>query len=225
MFILPSGVLKIGTACDDFRCNNYFTTALNNFSGDFGLSVSIRRRMEGVSCSWEGMAVGTPQTGTDSAVFNGHLGAGVAGEWSGAESSGLHRPDILNSSGEDLFSLNNSSLSRSQHDVSMMSRDGNSHETSALSVHQGDVSFVAGTAAYAPPLSTGSFADELYSVGIVFFELLNLFKTSMQRATSLRDLRSSGTVPAAFRATYPLESDMIEKVCLSQQPQHSLYKS
>jgi hypothetical protein len=168
--------------------------------------------MEGVGCSWDGVTGSTPQTGSDAACFNGHLGASVSGDWSGTESSGLQRPDILNSSGEDLSSLNNTS--RSQHDALTMSRDGNSRETSVLSVQQGDISFVAGTAAYAPPLSTGSFADDLYSVGIVLYELLHLFKTSMQRATALRDLRSSGTVPASFRAMFPLESDMIEEVCI-----------
>ncbi len=168
------------------------------------------------------MAIGTPQTGTDASFFNGHLGASGGFDCSGVESSGLHRPDVLNSSGEDLSSLNN--MSRSRHDALTLSRDGNSRETSALSVYQGDVSFVAGTAAYAPPLSTGSFADDLYSVGIVFYELLSLFKTSMQRATSLRDLRSSGSVPAAFRSSFPRESDMIEEVILPQPPSYSIWQ-
>lgn len=181
--------------------------------------MSIRRRMEwvshgweGVSHSWEGMSGGTPQTGSDAAFFSGHLGSRVGSDCAAAESSGQPKPDVLNSSGEDLSSMYNASFGGGRHDVSAMSRDGNSRETSALSVHQQDISVVAGTAAYAPPHPTGSFADDLYSVGIVFFELLNLFKTSMQRVAMLRDLRSSGTVSAAFRALFPRESAMIEEV-------------
>ena len=224
MFILPSGVLKIGIECSADECDvaslqpAATTLALDKFPGDFGLSVSIRRRTEGVSHgwegvshSWEGMAGGTPHTGLDAAFFGGHLGSSVGGEGAAAESSGHPKPDVFNSSGEDLSSMYNSSLGRG-HDVSAMSRDGNSRDTSALSVYQQDISVVAGTAAYAPPHPTGSFADDLYSVAVVFYELLNLFKTSMQRVASLRDLRASGTVSAAFRALFPRESAMIEEV-------------
>ncbi len=93
-----------------------------------------------------------------------------------------------------------------------MSRDSATRDTSTVSALHSDISVVAGTAAYAPPHSTGSFADDLYSVGIVFFELLHLFKTAMHRASSLRDLRASATVPEPFRAVYPRESALIEEV-------------
>jgi hypothetical protein len=145
-------------------------------------------------------------TASDSGVFNGHLGA--SGDWSGAEAQrpGLHKPNMLNNSGEDFSPLGNNTTR------DFMSRESVSHDTSSASAYQPDISAVAGTAAYAPPLSTGSFADDLYSVGIVFFELLHLFRTSMHRATCLRDLRSSSTVPDSFRESYPLESGMIEEV-------------
>ena len=154
----------------------------------------------------EGGGICTPMTASDSGVFNGHLG--TSGDWSVADAQrlGLHKPNMLNNSGEDCSPPGNNTAR------DFMSRESVSHDTSSASAYQPDISAVAGTAAYAPPLSTGSFADDLYSVGIVFFELLHLFRTSMHRATCLRDVRSSGTVPDSFRESYPLESGMIEEV-------------
>lgn len=162
--------------------------------------------MEGGGYSGEGGGICTPMTASDSGVFNGHLG--TSGDWSVADAQrlGLHKPNMLNNSGEDCSPPGNNTAR------DFMSRESVSHDTSSASAYQPDISVVAGTAAYAPPLSTGTFADDLYSVGIVFFELLHLFRTSMHRATCLRDVRSSGTVPDSFRESYPLESVMIEEV-------------
>jgi hypothetical protein len=186
------------------------------FPGDFGLSVSVKRIY-----NMEGMIVGTPST--EPANFQGYFAASVGGEGRGADmsSSSSQKHDALNSSGEDLSALVSSSLSRGTYDL--MSRDSASRGKVAAPAQAEEISVVAGTAAYAPPLSTGSFADDLYSVGIVFFELLHVFKTSMERAKSLRDLRSSGTVPDPFRNLFPRESALIEKVCVSLHISPHLY--
>jgi hypothetical protein len=168
--------------------------------------------LEGGGYSGDGGGICTPMTASDSGVFNGHLGA--SGDWSGADAQrlALHKPNMLNNSGDDHSPLGVPLPLGNNTARDFISRESVSHDTSSASAYQPDISVVAGTAAYAPPHSTGSFADDLYSVGIVFFELLHLFRTSMHRATCLRDLRSSGTVPDSFRESFPLESVMIEEV-------------
>ncbi len=134
--------------------------ASHDRSGDFGLSVSIRRRLEG-SHSWDGTSSATPMTGSDSSLFFGHLGTVGGIDLTGELLNKDANNNLLNSSGDDLASLCSSGLSRKKHDVSL---DSLSRDTSTVSASHAEVSVVAGTAAYAPPLSTGSFADDLYAM-------------------------------------------------------------
>lgn len=158
-------------------------------TGDFGLSVSIRRRLEGSQSTWDGNSASTPMTGSDSGVFLGHLGAGSSGsgEVSGEGHGVANKTDSINSSGDDLSSLNSSSLSRKHLDASreLMSRDSASHDTSAVSAYHADVSVVAGTAAYAPPLSTGSFSDDLYVICFPQCIFVTLFADTVSVLCSL----------------------------------------
>jgi serine/threonine protein kinase len=84
-----------------------------------------------------------------------------------------------------------------------------------------------GTALYAPPeqlnSSGGCITDksDSYSLGIVLFEIFNIFSTEMERLCCLSDLRSRSQVESSFAHAYPFESSLIEQavsIDSSQRP-------
>ena len=80
-----------------------------------------------------------------------------------------------------------------------------------------------GTALYAPPeqLNTRRCVvtdkSDIYSLGIVLFESLNIFPTDMERLNCLSELRVRGHVEQSFVDLYPFESRLIEQT-VSRQP-------
>jgi len=59
---------------------------------------------------------------------------------------------------------------------------------------------------------------DVYSMGIMFFELYNLFGTQMERVHVLQKLHER-ELPAAFRKSYPEASQLILWMC-SEQPEN-----
>jgi len=81
-------------------------------------------------------------------------------------------------------------------------------------VMDGDLSGAVGTFLYLAPeaargLPVSSKAD-LFSVGIIAFELLRRFSTGMQRAAELSDLRAQQRLPDGFEASFPKQSALIK---------------
>lgn len=77
-----------------------------------------------------------------------------------------------------------------------------------------DATGVCGTHFYiSPEIAQGSTSyDErvdIYSVGIIMFEVWHPFSTAMERVVLLRDLREQGTMPAAFEAKNPAAAALI----------------
>ena len=70
-----------------------------------------------------------------------------------------------------------------------------------------------GTVAYASPeqLRKDNYDEktDIYSLGIVFLELYFTFKTRMERAEILQNLRKNRTLPSSFVAQYPKEASTI----------------
>ena len=68
-----------------------------------------------------------------------------------------------------------------------------------------------GTSTYASPEQlTGSQYDDkadIYSLGVILFELLHPFSTGMERAAMMNDLRK-GKLPDSLLKTYPREVSM-----------------
>ena len=81
-----------------------------------------------------------------------------------------------------------------------------------------DESTGVGTALYAPPEQLNasrcvpSSKSDSYSLGIVLFELFNVFPTEMERHSRLSDLRLEAKVDERFAQTYPFESQLIEQL-------------
>jgi translation initiation factor 2-alpha kinase 4 len=50
---------------------------------------------------------------------------------------------------------------------------------------------------------------DLFSLGVMAFELWHPFATAMERAVLLRDLRENGVMPAAFEAANPVVCKLI----------------
>ncbi len=75
-----------------------------------------------------------------------------------------------------------------------------------------------GTALYAPPEQLNSNQciatdkSDSYSLGIVLFELFNVFPTEMERHYCLSDLRSHMKVDEQFSRSYLFESNIIEQL-------------
>jgi len=77
-----------------------------------------------------------------------------------------------------------------------------------------DATGVCGTSFYiAPEIARGSASyDErvdLYSVGIIAFEVWHPFSTAMERVVLLRDLRERGTLPPGFESAHPQAAALI----------------
>lgn len=50
---------------------------------------------------------------------------------------------------------------------------------------------------------------DLFSLGVVAFELWHPFATAMERALLLRDLREGGRLPAEWEAAHPVVARLI----------------
>ncbi|GFH24202.1 uncharacterized protein HaLaN_21948 [Haematococcus lacustris] len=64
----------------------------------------------------------------------------------------------------------------------------------------------------APEIVDGWAYDEkvdLFSLGVVVFELWHPFSTAMERALRLRDLRENGQLPDSFQANHPTITHLI----------------
>lgn len=78
-----------------------------------------------------------------------------------------------------------------------------------------------GTPAYSSPEQRSgrympSTASDMYSLGIILFELYNLFSTKMERARVLTDLRN-GVFPVLFAQNFPRETALV-KWLMSHSP-------
>lgn len=71
-----------------------------------------------------------------------------------------------------------------------------------------------GTFTYAAPeqLKGNSYSSkaDLYSLGIILFELLYPLSTGMERAVCLKKLRRQGILPNDFKENFPFESSLVE---------------
>lgn len=78
----------------------------------------------------------------------------------------------------------------------------------------------AGTAVYAAPelthgASLVSFKSDIYSAGIICFEMCSMFKTGMERIVAIENLRDFGEIPQLVQDTHPEVSKLIkEMTCL-----------
>lgn len=83
-----------------------------------------------------------------------------------------------------------------------------------------DESFRVGTALYAPPEQLNSrhciatAKSDSYSLGIVLFELFNVFGTEMERSSCISHLRAHMKVEDQFSECYPCETNIIEQLVL-----------
>jgi len=93
-------------------------------------------------------------------------------------------------------------------------------DTEILSVNGDDKTIGVGTYLYASPeqLSNSVYDTkaDMYSVGVILFELLHPFKTQMERVCYLTQLKD-GHLPPHIGIKYPCESEMIESL-LSRNP-------
>lgn len=73
-----------------------------------------------------------------------------------------------------------------------------------------------GTAIYSSPQQLNgrksTIGDDIYSMGIMMFEILSQFKTQMEKAKSIQNLRNFQELPSSFKQNYPQESEMILKM-------------
>ena len=85
-----------------------------------------------------------------------------------------------------------------------------------------DATTGVGTFLYAAPeIQQGLPHDsrvDIYSVGVIAFEMLRRFGTAMERVAVLTELRASRTLPPNFVATFPAQAALI-KALLSPDPQ------
>lgn len=93
--------------------------------------------------------------------------------------------------------------------------------TSGHEPDRDDMTIGVGTTTYAAPeqLSRREYDEkaDIFSLGIVFFELLNPFTTAMERALALRDLKEKQTFPPLFLRRHPKEAALIWS-CLARDP-------
>ncbi|KAJ9528211.1 hypothetical protein QJQ45_014190, partial [Haematococcus lacustris] len=84
---------------------------------------------------------------------------------------------------------------------------------SGVAMPGSEVTGVIGTSWYiAPEIVDGWAYDEkvdLFSLGVVVFELWHPFSTAMERALRLRDLRENGQLPDSFQANHPTITHLI----------------
>ena len=93
----------------------------------------------------------------------------------------------------------------------------------AMAASLSDATGVCGTHFYiAPEIVQGAVQyDErvdMYSVGIIAFEVWHPFSTAMERVVILRDLRERGTFPPGFESQHPAASALIKSL-LASKPQ------
>lgn len=72
-----------------------------------------------------------------------------------------------------------------------------------------------GTAMYrSPELEKGRYDEkiDLYSLGIILFELWHPFGTGMERFVVLNDLRNRRRLPSVFRHSFPTQADLITRL-------------
>ena len=94
-----------------------------------------------------------------------------------------------------------------------------------MHIHTTDVSGGLGTPTYAAPeqlicenkmsqdISNLKPAD-IYPLGLIAFELFNVFTTGMERAIVITKLKETGKVPPSFQKEYPQMVRNISFVCV-----------
>ncbi|OHT16459.1 hypothetical protein TRFO_02730 [Tritrichomonas foetus] len=77
-------------------------------------------------------------------------------------------------------------------------------------------SLAEGTPLYSSPRQLNGVKstekDDIYSFGIMIFEIFSLFKTQMQKVKEIRALRNEGKLPSEFENKYPIIADLIMKM-------------
>lgn len=58
---------------------------------------------------------------------------------------------------------------------------------------------------------------DMYSLGVVFFELWHPFGTAMERHAVLSDLKLKGILPSAWVTKFPEQSSIVQSLMLRQQ--------
>lgn len=58
---------------------------------------------------------------------------------------------------------------------------------------------------------------DIYSLGIILFEMYNKFSTGSERVFSINRLKKSGEPPAAMKAAYPLQSELVSMMMITDQ--------
>eukprot|EP01125_Pyxidicula_operculata_P016156 TRINITY_DN5530_c1_g1_i1.p1 TRINITY_DN5530_c1_g1~~TRINITY_DN5530_c1_g1_i1.p1 ORF type:complete len:481 (-),score=107.34 TRINITY_DN5530_c1_g1_i1:106-1548(-) len=114
------------------------------------------------------------------------------------------------------FSNTTLSILTSKDDQSINGDDDDDVEDAVDDGEDGLTSGV-GTVLYASPeqLQKHDYDEktDIYSLGIVMFELFHPFKTSMERMKTITSLRSiDRTLPQKFRSLYPVESELITEM-------------
>ncbi|KAK9831407.1 hypothetical protein WJX81_002476 [Elliptochloris bilobata] len=93
-------------------------------------------------------------------------------------------------------------------------RSGRGHHQRGMGAQPSDATGQVGTSFYISPEIRDGWAryderTDLYSLGVVAFELWHPFETGMERAVLLADLQSSGALPAEWEAAQPQAARLV----------------
>ena len=87
-----------------------------------------------------------------------------------------------------------------------------SHNSLTLTLSSNDSNGAVGTALYCAPESSANPADDkadMFSLGIILFEMCGAFKTGMERRESIELLKKEHEINETIHHKFPLESELI----------------
>ena len=136
------------------------------------------------------------------------------------ESHGLQSDTVSDTSDCDCYSSGYSSTdARSPPSSASFSR--------AVAVRSGSIlnsmnhTTMVGTVPYISPeqMSQHEYTtkSDIYSLGIILFEMYNKFSTGSERAFAIRNLRMSGEPSAEMKAKYPLQAELVSMMIAADQ--------
>ncbi|TPX55608.1 hypothetical protein PhCBS80983_g05183 [Powellomyces hirtus] len=183
--------------------------------GDFGLVTAADVR-EGRNDARPSSSFPSHRSSRDAGESEHFKGGGDSVEPSEADSSVHPESDLASRKDED----NTHAWSLAATTTTVASTESTNHDSRSATTYS-DRTIGVGTVTYASPeqlqphpSTPYTSASDIYSLGIILFELLHPFKTAMERARALQDLRAGriGQDEHAFSATYPRETTMIRNM-------------
>ena len=135
------------------------------------------------------------------------------------ENHGLQSDTVSNSSDSDCYGSGYSSTDGRSSGAPSFSR--------AIAVRNGSLlsntshTTMVGTVPYISPeqMSQHEYTtkSDIYSLGIILFEMYNKFSTGSERAFAIRNLRMSGEPSAEMKAEYPLQAELVSMMIAADQ--------